>query len=230
MTELDDVLTEITKRGALRAEQVEALRKIPANAKMLRSAMDMFDAGITNVLLNMGAQALTITKTPSRVGGDKKMGKEQSTLEETPLTLEQLEAMLPAAVKEATEFVASPEWNPSQDEDRDGPTDQTIMFRVGRIHKGQYAEPLIVAKEFAIVTSMKPLTIGPVLDGFEGKKGLRIPTFAVRRAFTEKKLPLVEGAVYLMSFVGTKPTKYGEGKDFMQVAVLGPLPDFPKSK
>ena len=234
MIALEEILTQIKEIGALTDEEIAALRAQNANVKMLQNLLEMYQAGTKQPLRNVGAKALETSRssrkekiTPSGEEVKPKLA-EKEKLEgfDQPLTLEELESMLPEAVKDATTFEPSPEWNPTQDPEKSGPSDKTIMVRIGRIFKGNYDQPLVVASEWAPY-NMEKKTLGEVQDGYEGKKGVRLPTFAVRR-MQEKKVPIVADLVYLFAHVGTKPTKFGN--DFNQVAIIGPFPDFPKPK
>ena len=152
------------------------------------------------------AKAAEQTPTPEPDDEDEPEGPQ-------PLTLQELESLLPAATKEATTFEAADAWNPE--------VGDAIMVRLKRVHKGVYATPLVIAKEWATYSEDKKL--GPVKT-----EDLKLPGWAIRRA-QERNVKLVEGLVYFVKFVGLKETQYKDN-DFHQAVVLGPFADFPKSR
>jgi hypothetical protein len=215
--ELEEVIDAIGFKFPLSEVQKAALRKVSPEIRMLRAALAMFDT-TPNVLVNVLDQTVSQwkrsclePKTPSPAGGAVKMGNSVGQSEPQPLSLEQLESLIPEATKEATTFEKAPDLGLAKVGD-------TFVVRVKRIHKGAYETPLVIAGEFA-----------PFADGKLGTvvtEDRRVETFAVRRAM-EKGIKLVEGQVYLLKLVGEKATKFSN--PYRQAVVILIGTDFPKA-
>lgn len=236
MTELRDLVFAARSQGMMTDEEATAFLAI-GNPKILQTAIDMYSYS-PGVMHRIASTALdeyrkksqsTKDETPApRAGGvTTEMAEKIPTGAEIemPLTLEELEAMLPKAVKEATTFEPAPKWNPTgkalEEGELQGPTDKALLVRVKRIHKGVYDTPLVIASEYAPYDPATR-TMGKLIKG-----DLILPGYAVRRAM-DKNIKLVESLVYLFMLAGAKATRFSN--DFMQVAVLGPFADFPQPK
>ena len=220
--ELEEVIEAIGFKVPLSEPLKTAIRTISPEIRMLRAALVMFDT-TPNVLLNVLEQTLSQWKKlytepknipPNQAGGVVKLVADNSNgpSEPKPLTLEELETLIPAATKEATTFEKAPELGLVQAGD-------AFLVRVKRVHKGVYDTPLVIANEFATYKDGK---MGPLT-----KEDRRVETFAIRRA-QEKGVKLVEGLVYFVKLVGIKPSKFE--RPFMQAVVINVGQDFPTVK
>jgi len=150
----------------------------------------------------------------------------------TPISLEELQKLIPEAMKKATEFEKAATWEPK--------VGDAIVVRLKRVHQGSYTQPLVVVDEFAgfvdgklggSVTWAKKDAKGNVLESGNVptpgtvKQDLRLPTFAVSRAM-EQDVKLVEKFVYFFQVVGEKETRFPN--PYRQVVVISLGQNFPK--
>ncbi len=236
MTEMDELLQEMESRGIfLMTDEREALRRI-ADPRTIRSALGMFETSpfvLHNIIKTATAQAQKLHKTPVGAGGENRMTQDaqgQSTTPK-PISLDELQRMLPDATKKATEFEKAATWEPK--------VGDAIIVRLKRVIKGGYEQPLVVASEFAgyingriggAVKWAKKDPKGNVLEAGEiptpgvTPGDLRLPTFAVSRAM-EQDVALVERFVYFFQVVGEKTTQYPN--PYRQVVVISLGQKFP---
>lgn len=239
MSEIDALVEDLKTSGySLMPDEEEALRRI-ADIRMLRSAIAMARDGSPYVLNNIVRQAVeqyraTQLRTPlTAAGGEKKMVQDATGQSAPkPISLEELQKMIPDATKKATEFEKAATWEPK--------VGDAIIVRLKRVHVGSYPQPLVVAEEFAgfvdgklggSVTWVKKDDKGTVLSGgiiqTPGlvRQDLRLPTFAVSRAL-EQDVKLVEKFCYFMQVVGEKATRFPN--PYRQVVVISLGQNFPK--
>lgn len=256
MNDMDDIIDSMKLKGIfLMPDEESAVRKL-AEARTLRSALAMFDTSpfvLHNIVRTTTEQARKLVKEPPvTAGGEYRMAQEatgqsveelQKLLSEArlkkateqatpkPISLDELQKMLPDATKKATEFEKAPTWEPK--------VGDAIIVRVKRVIKGGYAQPLVVASEFAgyvngrlggSVKWVKKDAKGTVLESGEIPTpgvvagDLRLPTFVVSRAM-EQDIALAEKFVYFAQVVGEKPTQYPN--PYRQVVVISLGQKFP---
>jgi hypothetical protein len=222
------VLTDVQKK---------ALRIVSPGAKMMKSALELYEvSAIPFDTLVSEAVSIASKKGPlSEGGGENDMTQNEGLDEPMPMTFEELEALIPEETKQATEFEKSPVWAPQVNE--------AIVARLKRVHKGAYEQPLVIASEFAAYNDgklggiVRMKTDSPSgeeevteIDGPSGEiqqADLRIPTFAVSRAM-DKGVKLVEDYVYFFKLVGEKETRFAN--TYKQVLVIALGDRFPKPK
>ncbi len=239
MNEIEILIEELKTSGySLMSDEEAAIRQI-SDARMLRSAIAMARDGSPFVLNNIVRQAVeqyrAQTEPPGRAGGEKRMTQDatgQPAAAMKPISLEELQRLIPDATKKATEFEKAPTWEPK--------VGDAIVVRLKRVHQGGYEQPLVVASEFAgyvngrlggTVKWAKKDLKGNILESGEFDtpgvvmKDLRLPTFAVSRAI-QQDVKLVEKFVYFLQVVGEKESKFPN--PFRQVVVIALGQTFPK--
>ncbi len=239
MNDIDEVIESMKLKGIfLMPDEEAAVRKL-AEARTLRSALAMFDTSpfVLHNIVRTTVQQFKLyqtTKTPVGAGGENRMTQDaqgQSTTPK-PITLDELQRMLPDATKKATEFEKAATWEPK--------VGDAIIVRLKRVIKGGYEQPLVVASEFAgyingrlggSVKWAKKDPKGNVLEAGEiptpgvTAGDLRLPTFAVSRAM-EQDVALVEKFVYFLQLVGAKATQYPN--EYKQVVIISLGQKFPQ--
>ena len=239
MNELDEIIESMKMKGIfLMPDQDAAIRKL-ADSRMLRSALAMFDTSpfVMHNIIRTATQQFKLyaqTKTPVAAGGESRLTQDAqgpSTITPKPISLDELQRMLPDATKKATEFEKAPTWEPK--------IGDAIVVKLKRVIKGGYEQPLVVAGEFSgyingrlggSVKWAKKDVKGNVLEAGEiptsttVTQDLRLPTFAVSRAM-EQDVALVEKFVYFLQLVGEKASQYPNA--FKQVVVISLGQKFP---
>lgn len=241
---MDEVIESMKKKGIfLMPDEETAVRKL-AEVRTLRSALAMFDTSpfvLHNIVRTTTEQARKLVKEPPvGAGGENRMTQDAQgqSITPKPITLDELQRMLPDATKKATEFEKAPTWEPK--------VGDAVIVRLKRVIKGGYEQPLVVASEFAgyvngrlgggVKWAKKDIK-GNVLKDDSGNllageiptpgvvtQDLRLPTFAVTRAM-EQDVKLVEKFVYFFQVVGEKATQYPN--PFRQVVVISLGQKFP---
>lgn len=243
VNDMDELIESMKLKGIfLMPDEESAVRKL-AEARTLRSALAMFDTSpfvMHNIIKTTTEQARKLPKTPVTAGGESRMTQDAQgpSITPKPISLDELQRMLPDATKKATEFEKAPTWEPK--------VGDALVIRVKRVIKGGYPQPLVVASEFAGYVNgrlgggvkwAKKDAKGNILKDESGNlltgeiptpgvvtQDLRLPTFAVSRA-REQDVALVEKFVYFFQVVGEKATQYPN--PYRQVVVISLGPKFP---
>ncbi len=237
MNEKDELIESMRLKGIELMPDEEAAVRGLVESRTLRTAIAMFDNspfvlhGIVRTATEQYQRMKIAKETPGPpAGGEKKMVQDaqgQPAAAMKPISLEELQRLIPDATKKATEFEKAPTWEPK--------VGDAIIVRLKRVHEGSYAQPLVVAGEFAgyvngrlggSVKWVKKDLKGNVLESGEidtpkvVTQDLRLPTFAVSRAM-EQDVKLVEKFTYFFQVVGERTTQYPNPYRQLVVISLG---------